>query len=284
MSDEQKSFPEVPPPPPGTRPRSGHADDPAAESRGGSQVLIVLIAVAVAVAADRWLLRDSSPADKNRQRPVQTGSIVAGEPGQYHSSGWRAAVERAARSRPPEQSGFSYNYDYLLERDSGPGRKKGRPFTYNYERLLRGESSVPVHNAHREQNEVSRPQLVLSWREATPDLLPLIERLTPQQRVALGLTALASGSDVYAAHVYLINAGDQPVQISPQKLRMHIGYESARVFIGDDPRFLKATVLHRGQRASGLVMFAARTDIGAAIRQGAGEMSYIDPAVEMIYR
>lgn len=180
------------------------------------------------------------------------------------------------RTPKDQDEPFRYNYDYLLDRDNEPGsERKGRPFTYDYDRLMRG--------ANQPDREL-QARLKLRWSEATPELLPLLERLTPQQRVAWGVAAVASGFDIYGARVQLINIGHQAVEVSPAKLRVHFGDEAARVFVADDPRFLKPVVLHRGQAASGLVMFTARADIGAAIRLGEGEMAYVDAGVETVYK
>ncbi len=179
------------------------------------------------------------------------------------------------RTSKSQEEPFRYNYDYLLERDGqAEANRKGRPHTYDYDRLM------------REANEPARPSgahLKLRWSEATPELLPLLERFTPEQRTVWGVAAVASGFDIYGARVQLINIGDGPVSVSPAKLRVHFGDEAALVFVADDPRFLKTAFLQRGQSVSGLVMFTARADIGASIRSGQGEMSYIDVGIKTEY-
>ena len=90
------------------------------------------------------------------------------------------------------------------------------------------------------------------------------------------------GFDIYGARVTLTNTGQTSIQVTPEKLQIVFGDEAASVFVADDPRFLKPTLLRPGQAASGLVMSEARVDIGAAIRLGEGEMSYVDPNLDVV--
>lgn len=128
------------------------------------------------------------------------------------------------------------------------------------------------------------PRLNVRWQEATPELVSLLQGLSTEQRTVLGIAALATGVDVYAARVELTNEGNVPLRISPQRILVHFGQESARVSTLNAPQFLREGILQPGQSTSGLVTFIARIDIGAAIRFGEGALSYEDPSIEISYR
>ena len=123
----------------------------------------------------------------------------------------------------------------------------------------------------------------LQWTDATSELIVMVQNMPPEQQAALGIAALASGSDIYAARVMLHNTGSLPVTIDPANLRIHFGNESAIVYSYADSRFLRRTQLAPGQSVSGLVTFTARMDIGAAIRSGQGAMSYQDSSISVTY-
>ena len=123
----------------------------------------------------------------------------------------------------------------------------------------------------------------LQWTDATSELIVIVQNMPPEQQAALGIAALASGSDIYAARVMLHNTGSLPVTIDPANLRIHFGNESAIVYSYADSRFLRRTQLAPGQSVSGLVTFTARMDIGAAIRSGQGAMSYQDSSISVTY-
>jgi len=247
MTDELQHDPPLPPPPPDATPTTSEDENPVEAIMAGLRWVGRFLVLAIVIGGLRWYTGYSSSQHKDRDERAS----VAGAPASRDSESIKNSDPREHKPVPKtdqNQSKLHYNYDYLIERESAA-------------------------------NKASRAQLKLRWTEATPELLPLIEHLTPQQKAAWGLAAIGSGFDIYAARVTLINIGHLPVDVSPTKLRIHFGQEAARVFVANDPQFLKPTRLHRGQLTSGLVMFTARADIGAAIRLGEGEMSYADPEV-----
>lgn len=150
-------------------------------------------------------------------------------------------------------------------------------------RPIRYSSSKPIAPVSRRRKPVQAARLNLRWVDATRELMPLAQQLTPEQRAALGLVALASGADIYGARIYLTNTGNVPIRVYPPNLRIHFGGETAIVYTINDYRFLRPTVLQPGDSTSGLVTYTARMDIGAVIRTGGGEMSYQDPTIQVSY-
>lgn len=126
-------------------------------------------------------------------------------------------------------------------------------------------------------------RLRVSGRDATGELQSFVASLPDEQKALLGLLALASGEDTYAAQITLVNAGSLPVQVYPENLSIHYGNSSTAVKTYDHPRFLRACVLQPGEYAQGLVMYSARMDVGAAIRLGGGALAYADPTIEVEY-
>jgi hypothetical protein len=123
---------------------------------------------------------------------------------------------------------------------------------------------------------------VRGW-DATEELQRFVLQLSEEQRALLGLAALASGADVYAAEIRIVNTGNLPVRVYPQNIAIHFGAESARITTSDHPRFLQASLLRPGEYVQGLVMYQARIDIGAAMRLGAGSFSYNDESIQVEY-
>lgn len=126
-------------------------------------------------------------------------------------------------------------------------------------------------------------RLRVSGRDATGELQSLVASLPDEQKALLGLMALASGEDIYAAQITLVNTGALPVQVYPQNLSIHYGKDSTAVKTYDHPRFLRACILQPGEYAQGLVIYSARMDVGAAIRLGGGALAYADPTIEVEY-
>lgn len=127
-------------------------------------------------------------------------------------------------------------------------------------------------------------RLQFSWVDATEELIRMTQSLPPDELALLGLAALTTGSDYYAARIYLTNTGNVPIRVYPENVFIHFGDETAIVSTADDPRFLHHATLQPGQSTNGLVAFNARMDIGAVIRGGGGAMSYEDPTIEVVYR
>ena len=129
----------------------------------------------------------------------------------------------------------------------------------------------------------ARPQLRVTGRDATPELLELARGLTPEETLALGLGVVLTGTDTYAARVRIANTGNVPIRVFPENLRIHFGGDAAGVTTVNHPGFLQRGVLRPDFYFEGLVMFRARVDVGAAIRLGGGGLSYDDDTVEVTY-
>lgn len=130
-------------------------------------------------------------------------------------------------------------------------------------------------------NVVSR--INLRWSDGTPQLYPLMQNYTEEQRALLGFSALVSGVDIYAANIRLTNTGNIPVRVSPGNIRIHFGGEVTPVYTMNDFRFLQPSTLQPGESVTGLATYPARIDIGRAIRLGNGKMSYEDPSLQVTY-
>jgi hypothetical protein len=126
-------------------------------------------------------------------------------------------------------------------------------------------------------------RLTVSCRDGTADLQAMAKGLSERELTALGLAALLTGTDVYGAKVTLANTGTVPIRVHPDNIRVHFGTESAGVTTALDSRFLQACVLQPQESASGLVMYQAAVEIGAAMRLGRGKFSYTDPSIEVVY-
>jgi hypothetical protein len=123
----------------------------------------------------------------------------------------------------------------------------------------------------------------VAWEDGTAELQSIVSELTNEQVVALGLMALATQSDFYAARVRITNTGTLPVKVYPQNLRIHLDSDSTSVTTADDSRFLQPVLLQPGYYAEGLVMYQAHITAGASVRMGAGAMTYTDKTIEVTY-
>lgn len=142
-------------------------------------------------------------------------------------------------------------------------------------------ASWPSSDALQPPTAVAR--IKVEGSDATSELQLLVAQLPEEKRALLGLAALFSEADVYAAEIQITNTGNAPVRVFPQNLAVRYGDEAARVTTIDHPRFLQASVLQPGEYIRGLVMYEARTDIGAAMRLGAGGISYYDDTIQVYY-
>ena len=129
--------------------------------------------------------------------------------------------------------------------------------------------------------QVARLNIV--GQDATNELQMLGAQMSNEEKVTLGLAVLLTGSDVYAARVQISNTGNVPVRVFPENIRIHYDQEAGEVTTFNHPAFLQAGVLQPGYSFEGLVVYEARLDIGAAIRLGAGGLSYDDPTVQVTY-
>lgn len=251
--DAKPTAPKPPPPPDATdvRPAAPKGNVTAyAESVGKFFGGLVLIAV-LALRFYTMLARPESS-----EPPHHTSKTKSSTPKTASSPSRRFTSRDDSEGRTTPDS--ELNYDYLLER--------GRP----------SKQSTAIAKS-------TRPRVTMRWVEATEQLMAIVARMTPQQQAALGVAALTSGFDIYGAQVTLTNIGQRSVQVSPAKLRVHFGNETALVSVGTDRVFLKPMLLPPGRSVTGLVMFTARADIGAAIRFGDGAMSYRDSNVDVNY-
>lgn len=140
------------------------------------------------------------------------------------------------------------------------------------------DGAQPAANA-QPASQIAR--LAVSGQDATNELQALFLELSDEQKTLLGLAVLSTGIDIYAADITIANTGNVAVQVYPQNLTVHYGDETASIITSDHARFLHACVLQPGEVTRGWVMYKARIDIGAAMRQGAGGLSYNDPTLEV---
>ncbi len=129
----------------------------------------------------------------------------------------------------------------------------------------------------------SHARIRVTWKDGTPELQAMASRLSPEQLALLGVGALFTGMDIYGARVRIENTGGVPVHVSPDNVVIHLGAQSTGVTSANDARFLRRTTLQPGQFTEGLVMFRAAPDSGAAVRLGAGSLSYQDASIEVVY-
>ncbi len=125
--------------------------------------------------------------------------------------------------------------------------------------------------------------LHVSARDGTGELQQLLAGLTEGEALALGLSVILTGTDIYAARVRITNTGTVPIRVYPENILVHFGAEYAVVTTINHPRFLQRGVLQPGYYFEGLVIYRARIDIGAAMRLGAGSISYNDDTVVVTY-
>jgi hypothetical protein len=142
---------------------------------------------------------------------------------------------------------------------------------------------VLVGRGNADSTVQPQPRVHVAWQDGTAELQAMVSELTPEQAVALGLVALFSGKDVYAARVRIANTGNIPVRVFPQNIRIHLGNDSVAITTSNDPRFLQATILQPGSQTEGLVMYQANILAGASVRLGAGGLSYSDATIEVTY-
>jgi hypothetical protein len=146
-----------------------------------------------------------------------------------------------------------------------------------------GEATAPHSFDVESANVAPVARLRVSGRDATDELQSFVAGLSDEQKVLLGLAALATGDDIYAAEITVANTGSLPVRVYPQNFTIHYGNGSTTITTYDHPRFLPTCVLQPGEYAQGLVMYEARMDIGAAMRLGGGRVAYNDSTIEVEY-
>jgi len=118
-------------------------------------------------------------------------------------------------------------------------------------------------------------------QDATNELQVLAAQLSNEEKMALGFAVLLTGSDIYAARVRIANTGPVPVRVFPGNIRIHCGQGATEVTTLDHPAFLPSGILQPGYSCEGLVVYEAPVDVGAAIRFGAGGLSYEDPTIQV---
>lgn len=119
------------------------------------------------------------------------------------------------------------------------------------------------------------PLLEISGVDATPELGVIISRMNDEQKLAIGLYNATTGLDFYAARVRISNSGDQAVFITPNNIRLHLDGETVGAVPMSDARFLQPLSLSPGRYVEGLVVYLAYPEAGAAMRLGAGSISYL---------
>lgn len=139
------------------------------------------------------------------------------------------------------------------------------------------------HSPGRPSDGRSIARIQVTGTDGTPELQRLVATLSDVEIAALGIGALLSGTDIYAARVKIANTGNVPVPITPENLAVHFGTETARTYSAEHPSFLRPGLLQPGYYFEGLVLYQARIDVGAAMRLGGGGISYRDPALDVTY-
>ena len=138
-------------------------------------------------------------------------------------------------------------------------------------------------------NRIPAPVIVparrvhLTWFDGTLELQRVMKELSPEQIVVLGFAALMTKKDLYAAHVLITNTGTQPVYISPENVRIHMGNDTSSGLVTADQRFLQRQFLQPNTYAEGLVMFSATFESGKLVRHGGGKVSYQDATIIVTY-
>lgn len=117
--------------------------------------------------------------------------------------------------------------------------------------------------------------LDISGVDATPELGVIISRMNDEQKLAIGLYNATTGLDFYAARVRISNGGDRPAFINPKNIRLHLDGETVGAVPMSDARFLQPLSLSPGRYVEGLVVYLAYPEAGAAMRLGAGSISYL---------
>jgi hypothetical protein len=119
------------------------------------------------------------------------------------------------------------------------------------------------------------PILEINGVDATPELILIVSRMTNEQKFAIGLYNATTGLDFYAARVRIYNGGDQPAFIAPKNIRLHLDGETVGAVPMSDARFLQPLTLLPGRYVEGLIVYLAYPEAGAAMRLGAGSISYV---------
>lgn len=139
-----------------------------------------------------------------------------------------------------------------------------------------GGSARPATTFSSDTEPLVAPALAISGEDATEDLGRIVAGMTEQQKTAIGQLYLATGQDFYGARVRITNCGDAPIWVRPENVRLHLNGETVGVQSSRDPRFLQSTLLQPGYYVEGLVIYRAYTEAGAAMRLGAGSISYVN--------
>lgn len=123
----------------------------------------------------------------------------------------------------------------------------------------------------------------MTGKEATAELQKLFSQLTQAEIVALGLSVVLTGNDIYAGRIKVNNSGSVPVRVFPENVIIHFGNDSVNAYTINHQGFLRQGVLNPGQTMEGLVLFKARIDIGAAIRLLGFNYTYGDDSIQVTY-
>jgi hypothetical protein len=123
----------------------------------------------------------------------------------------------------------------------------------------------------------------VTGKEATAELQKLFSQLTQAEIIALGLSVVLTGNDIYAGRIKVSNTGSVPVQVFPENVLIHFGDDSVRAYTINYQGFFRQGVLNPGKTMEGLVLFKARIDIGAAIRLFGFKYTYGDDSIQVTY-
>ena len=112
--------------------------------------------------------------------------------------------------------------------------------------------------------------------------MALVTRLSDQEKMALGYSALTTGYDIYAIHVRITNTGSVPVTVSPGKIRFTFNGMPLPLTWSDDDLYFQETELQPNRYTEGILTFKTAMIIAGAVLQN-GRVSYQDSRVQVSY-
>lgn len=186
--------------------------------------------------------------------------------------------------------GFVHSVQYVQKNHHQPVRRTVRDTapppmkSSTANRAHQAESGTGRENEPQRAARVARLNVIAVDGTVELQTLFLQLQLSDAERSALGHSTLLAGSDLYATQVRIENTGTIPLSVDPSKIRMHYGNQAVSVITIAHPSFLSATVLQPNHYISGLVVYRATLEVGAAIRlRGEGSYSYQDHTIQVTY-
>ncbi len=130
-----------------------------------------------------------------------------------------------------------------------------------------------------------KARIRVTGRDGTSELQTIMREPAAEEITRLRVKVMVYGMDIYAATVRIENVGNVPVLVTPHNISVHLGAQSTGtgVISSDDLRFLRRSTLRPGEYIEGLVMYLATPSSVAALRPGAGGLSYQDASIEVVY-